>query len=53
MTETRRSPSGTDTGLYSTAFTRVKTIVFRPMPSASVAIIAAENHRCAKVPRTA
>ena len=50
--QTSRSPPGTGTGLYRTAFTSVKTIVFRPIPVASVAIIAAENHRCARIPRT-
>ena len=53
MIATSRSPPGTPTGLKSTAFTSVKTIVLRPMPIASVATTAAENQRWARIIRRA
>ncbi len=53
LSATSRSPPGTATGLSSTAFTSVKTIVLRPMPIASVATTAAENQRWARIIRTA
>src|SRR5579872_4721568 len=48
-----RAPAGTPTGLNSTAFTSVNTIVFKPIPKASVTTTAAENHRWARIMRRA
>ena len=50
---TRRSPPGNGSGLNSTAFTSVKTVVLAPMPREIVRIIAAENHGCCPIMRQA
>src|SRR5258707_4645766 len=50
---TRRSQPGSGTGLNNAALTKVKTIVFRPMPSARVATTAAENQRWEEIIRKA
>src|SRR6185437_7865474 len=50
---TRRAPPDSGTGLNSTALTNVNTIVFRPIPRASVRTTAAENQPCARIVRIA
>src|ERR1700741_4891022 len=50
---TSRSPPGIERGLKSTAFTSVNTMVFKPMPSASVTMTAPENQRLEAIILTA
>ena len=53
LTITSRSPPRNGKGLYRTAFTRLKTVVLTPIPSASVAAIAAENQGLLPIMRNA
>src|SRR5215472_12206160 len=49
---TSRSPPGIASGLNSTALTSVKTMVFKPMPSANVTMMANENQGWEAIIRT-